>query len=123
MTTPPSSTRPPKPKRDLSYIDKPEAHAIVAGATGDQDRPLLSAQSQVLPMEPAALALASRPAMRKGIALKVSDETHGRLVSLVKHGFGASMQDIISEALEKHLTEEEERLRRAIDLGVVRRRG
>jgi predicted DNA-binding protein len=61
--------------------------------------------------------------MRKGIALKVSDETHGRLVNLVKHGFGASMQDIISEALEKHLTEEEERLRRAIDLGVVRRRG
>ncbi|MGK7871479.1 hypothetical protein [Falsiroseomonas sp. E2-1-a20] len=122
MTTPPKSTRPPKPKRDLSYIDRPEAHAIVAGAVGDQDRPLLSAESQMVPMQPAALTLAARPAMRKGIALKVPDETHARLVNLVKHGFGASMQDIISEAIEKHLREEEERLRRAIEFGVVRRR-
>jgi hypothetical protein len=58
MTTPPSSTRPPKPKRDLSYIDKPEAHAIVAGATGDQDRPLLSTR------KPGALDTASSAGSR-----------------------------------------------------------
>jgi predicted DNA-binding protein len=60
--------------------------------------------------------------MRKGIALKVTEETHTRLMNLVKHGFGASMQDIITEAVEKHLREEEERLQRAIELGVVRRK-
>jgi predicted DNA-binding protein len=60
--------------------------------------------------------------MRKGIALKVTEETHARLMNLVKHGFGASMQDIITEATEKHLREEEERLRKAIELGVVRRK-
>jgi predicted DNA-binding protein len=124
MTTPPSSARPPKPKRDLSYIDTAEAQAIVASATGDQNRPLPPTENQVIPMQaaPAPVRTASSPLMRKGIALKVTEDTHARLMNLVKHGFGASMQDVITEAIEKHLVEEEDRLRRAIELGVVRRR-
>lgn len=121
MTTPPSSARPPRPKRDLSHIDTPEAQALIAGARGDQDRPQPQAESQVVPMHMQPPRSPSPP-MRRGIALKVTEETHARLMNLVKHGFGASMQDVITEAIEKHLVEEEERLRRAIELGVVRRR-